>query len=365
LLAGVFPAGGAGIAQIRVGDIDADGDLDIVSAAGGNNGLVLLIAGGGDYAAQTLALGPVPGGVAIADVTGDGIVDLVGLTRATAASRLGVFRGLGGGAFATPAVLTTVQNTPGRLELADVDQDGDLDALVPLQTLSTMMVVNNVGGAFNDGVGCATGDYFMEFNVANQSAGAIDPVLQLRTQFDAWRAGLVGKPDAELSVTEFSPPTSPVSAAGACVQTLVVNVRDWLEADIGVSPDRVSVFHAPGSAGRAEIGAVAANGDGSLSVTITSPFPEPSDTGSDLFAVRIEPNGPQSATNRAVTLMPSAGLARVPHADFDLDGLRTVQDIFAFLAAWFAQGPGADYDGSGTQGVPDIFAFLQQWFRGG
>ncbi len=51
-------------------------------------------------------------------------------------------------------------------------------------------------------------------------------------------------------------------------------------------------------------------------------------------------------------------------ADFDGNGAVTVQDIFTFLAAWFAFDPRADSDGNGLIGTPDIFAFLAAWFAG-
>ncbi|MBY0263756.1 MAG: hypothetical protein K2Q20_15530, partial [Phycisphaerales bacterium] len=51
-------------------------------------------------------------------------------------------------------------------------------------------------------------------------------------------------------------------------------------------------------------------------------------------------------------------------ADFDLDGVRTVSDIFAFLSAWFASASTADVDASGGVTVSDIFAFLTEWFAG-
>jgi hypothetical protein len=40
-----------------------------------------------------------------------------------------------------------------------------------------------------------------------------------------------------------------------------------------------------------------------------------------------------------------------------------VQDLFAFLAAWFAGSPTADFNGGGI-GVGDIFDFITAWFTG-
>ncbi|HMN41388.1 MAG TPA: PQQ-dependent sugar dehydrogenase [Phycisphaerales bacterium] len=50
--------------------------------------------------------------------------------------------------------------------------------------------------------------------------------------------------------------------------------------------------------------------------------------------------------------------------DFDgVDGL-SVQDIFAFLNAWFAGEPRADFNGVDGLSVQDIFDFLNAWFAG-
>ncbi len=50
--------------------------------------------------------------------------------------------------------------------------------------------------------------------------------------------------------------------------------------------------------------------------------------------------------------------------DFNCDGLTNVQDIFDFLAAWFAGNPAANFNGIGGIDVADIFAFLAAWFAG-
>lgn len=48
--------------------------------------------------------------------------------------------------------------------------------------------------------------------------------------------------------------------------------------------------------------------------------------------------------------------------DWNASGQATVEDVFNFLAAWFANNPTADFDGSGSIGAQDIFSFLAAWF---
>ena len=51
-------------------------------------------------------------------------------------------------------------------------------------------------------------------------------------------------------------------------------------------------------------------------------------------------------------------------ANFDDANGLDVQDIFSFLAAWFAGDPRADFNGAGGIDVQDIFDFLAAWFAG-
>lgn len=65
----------------------------------------------------------------------------------------------------------------------------------------------------------------------------------------------------------------------------------------------------------------------------------------------------------AQTISAPATLTWCP-ADFDCSGALTVQDVFDFLAAWFASNPRSDVNGSGAATVQDIFDFLASWFAG-
>jgi hypothetical protein len=48
--------------------------------------------------------------------------------------------------------------------------------------------------------------------------------------------------------------------------------------------------------------------------------------------------------------------------DWNADGASNIQDIFDFLASWFAQA--GDFNASGASNVQDIFDFLGAWFAG-
>lgn len=73
-----------------------------------------------------------------------------------------------------------------------------------------------------------------------------------------------------------------------------------------------------------------------------------SDSG-DLYAMKINPNG-------------TLGGAVLCHADFNRSGAVSVQDIFDYLAAYFAGDPCADFNHSGAVSVQDIFDFLAAYF---
>ncbi|MFN7021606.1 MAG: GC-type dockerin domain-anchored protein, partial [Phycisphaerales bacterium] len=60
------------------------------------------------------------------------------------------------------------------------------------------------------------------------------------------------------------------------------------------------------------------------------------------------------------------GIPAIPDcpADFNLDGLLAVQDLFDFLNGYFSSNPQADVNGSASITVQDIFDFLAIYFAG-
>ena len=130
-------------------------------------------------------------------------------------------------------------------------------------------------GACNS-TGCARGSYFLDLNVPNQSSGSVDPVIQLQNQFNTWRAGLAGRPDAVQSTVTFTPSGSN--------QLLTLTLKDWQGVNLGFNVNGVTVTHAPGSAGISAIGPVTNPSAGVYQVLLT---PQ-GGSGIDRFRVAID-----------------------------------------------------------------------------
>ena len=129
--------------EVFLRDIDADGDLDIL-ATGATNAKVYILLNDGRGAFPTRREIPVAGirPLAVGDVNGDGYLDLVtlgaiGATGTTANVRLND----GKGNFSAGQELVISPVTPVALALADVNGDGTLDLLAARadQTLSVRL----------------------------------------------------------------------------------------------------------------------------------------------------------------------------------------------------------------------------------
>jgi hypothetical protein len=130
-------------AGLALGDLEGDGDLDLVAVDAANDTVwVALGNGDGTFAAKVgYTTGDLPTAVALGDLDGDGDLDVV-----TAGNQnLSVLLDNGDGTFSTPTT-TSFAATPSGVVTGDVNEDGKLDLAVTLS--GTSILLGNGDGTF-------------------------------------------------------------------------------------------------------------------------------------------------------------------------------------------------------------------------
>jgi len=352
---------GASPRGVATGDLDGDGDQDIAVVNFDDESVTTLLRDGGKTIRADFDVGVPAEDVVAADIDDDGDVDLLVRSRRRQPNAMLLNRGDAtfepGPAFASIDAVS--------LEVEDFNADGAVDLAMGVQSglgaMNPGVLVNTntddaIGPMFSpSGVGCATGDYFLDLNIAFTETSDPDPTLLLREEFDAWRATQEGRPDAVVSIAE--PERSELVGDGSSQTTMTITLLDFRGEPIDVPAD-LTVTHADGSAGISEIGPVADLGGGVFEVTITA-GQEP---GIDRFRVEADDG------LRPVRLMPRPQLRIASQrADLNADGIINADDFFAFLEALASDdldrcdltGPGGDGVPDGTCAAEDFFFFLE------
>jgi methionine-rich copper-binding protein CopC len=176
----LFSGVNIGYNRVVLGDIDNDGDLDLLAATSSFNGNtveVRLNNGTGVFTAPAVVangsvlVGSAPSYVVLGDIDGDGDLDL--LTANSNDNTVSVRLNNGAGVFTTPATGTlAVGKGPSNLALGDADGDGDLDLFVSNQGDNTVSVrLNNGAGVFTTP---ATGTVAVGSGPAKLDLGDVD-----------------------------------------------------------------------------------------------------------------------------------------------------------------------------------------------
>jgi hypothetical protein len=141
--------------DIKAGDLEGDGDLDLVviSQANFNNTLIDLYFnnGAGSFTRQTITGGTAPKKLALADLNGDQRPDIAVTNWWGATNDISVLLNNGNGTFGSE-VRYPIGDLPAGIAAADLDGDGDRDLAVGHQQgggqLKIHVLTNNGAGAF-------------------------------------------------------------------------------------------------------------------------------------------------------------------------------------------------------------------------
>ncbi|HJW76162.1 MAG TPA: FG-GAP-like repeat-containing protein [Thermoleophilia bacterium] len=141
-----YPTGSAP-RSVDVGDLNGDGKSDLVTANSGASSVsVLLGKGGGTFQAKVDYLtGSGPESVAIGDLNGDGEQDVVTANSGAGANAVSVLSGRGDGTL-QPRLDYIVGATPRSVAVADLNGDGKLDLVTANYDAGTISVL--LGAAF-------------------------------------------------------------------------------------------------------------------------------------------------------------------------------------------------------------------------
>lgn len=133
----------------RLGDVDGDGDLDVVRADV-TTGVVeaLVNDGAGSFTPTTVGMLDDAGDLLVADVDGDGLPDVVCAQQGEAGMpvSLATWLATGPASFAAPVLVPIGEGRTRDLEAADVDGDGDVDLVLGVELGLPRLLCNDGTG---------------------------------------------------------------------------------------------------------------------------------------------------------------------------------------------------------------------------
>jgi hypothetical protein len=182
-----YDSGGISPVSLTVANVDEDGKLDLLVANGesdnGNNAAVLL--GNGDGTFQTAKIFNTSsmgiGSLAVADLNGDGKLDVVETTCLYSrcvqnTGGLAVQFGNGDGTFQAPRIYNSGRTVSGFVALADINLDGKLDAVLVSYNECSNCATGGVSALLGNGDGTFSTS-LPPPHFSSGGAGAVSAVL--------------------------------------------------------------------------------------------------------------------------------------------------------------------------------------------
>ena len=195
---------GKGPNEVQVADLTGDGIPDIVTANYGSDDVsVLLGNGNGTFQPQqAFPAGSGPASLAIADMTGDGKLDLVVGNRN--ASTVSVLPGNGNGTFQAPVTIGAGKRDYS-VATADLTSDGDLDVITTSVLKNTVTVqLGNGDGTFGPGQTISVGPAPTAVAVADLNGDGRPDIVTTNSDGNSVSV-LLGNGDGTFSIQQTFP----------------------------------------------------------------------------------------------------------------------------------------------------------------
>ncbi|MGI4870773.1 MAG: FG-GAP repeat domain-containing protein [Janthinobacterium lividum] len=151
-------------AAVAVADVNGDGRPDVFTANNNDSSMGVLLTAGTSFqapVAYSAGSGAVPKSVAVADVNADGKPDVFTTSEAYSTSTASVFLGNGNGTFKTAVPYSTGSTSePSGIRIADMNGDGKLDLITANKFASSAGILLGTGtGTFQAVTAYAAGSF--------------------------------------------------------------------------------------------------------------------------------------------------------------------------------------------------------------
>ncbi len=335
--------------QLRVADVNNDTYPDLIVATGSSRALNTFLNLGPSESyrfnpfpvSSPLASGAID--FQVTDLNNDNIQDAIVLLQSGA--NLRYYLGDNAGNF-TETDRTRIGGTPTDALLADLNNDGDMDLIT--NATDQLLIYDNLQNAtVQRQTGFARGDKFMFINIANQGSAAPDPVDQMLTRFDEFRAELTDLPDA-VQTTVTQPSRILIDDAGQAPK-LRVHIKDYQQQTL----DSPAIFNLEFNPSHLTPGLPEFVADGIYDIPLTALSENGAKAGNHTLTIRV------TANEHTVTLMPTLTISTTTNlADFNADDALNFLDISIFINALSNQLPTADLNNDGFYNQDDINIFI-------